>query len=253
MDYYGNNDFRDYQKKTNDYLAHFGILGMKWGIRRFQPYSVHPRKGGEGGKEVGEAKRSQEQLVRDISRDAKYWRTIDGNKLVARFGQKTIAEYPEIQEAHQKLVSARAKYRDSCKLAEEYNNLPGKDRDKYIRMASDAAAERQGYTSKEDKDRLFEWYKYDDGDQGEGNSFGYYCKEKGTTYSQQLQSEHKAYDEYKKETKKAAKSLLGVYGDTKLSGRRDDGKYDTAVDAVDIALHDLLDEERFRKKYYMPV
>lgn len=30
--YYGHNDYRDY------YLAHHGIVGMHWGIRRFQPY-----------------------------------------------------------------------------------------------------------------------------------------------------------------------------------------------------------------------
>lgn len=57
MIYYGANDYRDY-------LSHHGVVGMHWGIRRYQPYSVAPRASGKGGKEIGQAKTGVFQRAR---------------------------------------------------------------------------------------------------------------------------------------------------------------------------------------------
>lgn len=72
MDYYGNNDWRDY------HLAHFGIKGMHWGVRRSQPYG----KGGYSPKEKPSSKtrKRAKKDAKEYARAQMYYGEGAGNR-----------------------------------------------------------------------------------------------------------------------------------------------------------------------------
>ena len=62
-------------------IEHHGVLGMKWGIRRYQPYSLIPRKSGKNGKLIGDAKKKAKSSNKPVvSKTASSKKVVDVKK-----------------------------------------------------------------------------------------------------------------------------------------------------------------------------
>lgn len=88
----------DIRYGPTDYLAHYGVVGMKWGIRRYQPYSVKPRSSGKAGKEVGEAKH---KIIKNPERAKKIAKgaAIAGGTVAGTLILRAAIKSPKVQAA----------------------------------------------------------------------------------------------------------------------------------------------------------
>lgn len=128
------NDFRDYE----DYIQHYGVKGMHWGIRRYQPYP----DGHEGGKEIGEASKSSgkgptighmKRSIRNSQRllnEHRFNETKRKNRNDFELGKIDRDEYKaRKKEAKKEFVAERSRkyeFKDDHELAKKYRELKAK-------------------------------------------------------------------------------------------------------------------------------
>ena len=87
-------------------LKHYGVIGMRWGVRRYQPYSVKPRESGKTGKEVGLAKKYAARLSKPIT-NYKNQRLASNSLKRARTTNINKLSDSELQKANNRLENER--------------------------------------------------------------------------------------------------------------------------------------------------
>lgn len=98
-------------------LMHHGILGMKWGIRRYQPYGQGGYDPDHKGKFIGNiSKRQQKKIFRDLVRDR--YNKVKSNEVLNKAYKGSEAE-----KAKEKARKKRAEYEHAVYDAkQEYRN-----------------------------------------------------------------------------------------------------------------------------------
>ena len=173
---------------NDDYLCHHGVIGQKWGIRRYQSYSTVPRKSGKRGKELPQIKQARKIYQEAKRREPKI--TNDVGRSVERCG------------AHMYGLENRLKTQDS--IARKLASKDIKDAVRYTAILSDknfvkqyslikSQMESNGYSESKCKN-YFEQYR-----QGKVNHKSVQCNFKtpdGYTFEIQFQtkSSQKAKD-----------------------------------------------------------
>ena len=206
-------------------LEHHGILGQKWGVRRFQnkdgslkPAGKKRYKNEDGSLTSEGKKREQERNFKEAQKTQRrgYRRSYDRMEDYQKSSKI-------VQERSKELINLAEKAKQLSLDLEDFQSEEAETL-AWKRATERAKKEIQGYSTMSERDRhkIDEYYVYD------GDELKKAIKEvnKNNPEYVSLKKEYKqTISSYKEECKRITNEIIGDYGDNKISGLGTDMNY----------------------------